>query len=82
MAINGEGRTSLRQKLNTLLMLVRNMRMLQGQQAVNVTKIRNKSIPEKPTLPLIHQEDKKTSLGMLQFGNRFYQSSTNKQKRK
>jgi hypothetical protein len=39
--------------------------MLQDQEAVNVTKRRNKSIPENPTLPLIHQGDKKTSLGML-----------------
>jgi DNA-directed RNA polymerase specialized sigma54-like protein len=71
MAINGAGRTSLPQKLNMPLTLVRNMRILQGQQAVNVSKICNKSIPENPTLPLIHQGDKKTSLGMLQFGNRF-----------
>jgi len=65
MAVNGGGRTSLPQKLNTQLTLVRNTRMLQGQEAVNVTKRRNNSTPEKPTLPLIHQGDKKTSLGML-----------------
>jgi hypothetical protein len=65
MAINGGGRTPLPQKLNTQITLVRNTRMLQGQEAVNVTKRRNISIPEKPTLSLIHQGDKKTSLGML-----------------
>jgi len=65
MAIKGGGQTSLPQKLNAQLTLVRNMRMLQGQEAVNVTKRCNKSNPEKPTLPLIHQGDKKTSLGML-----------------
>jgi hypothetical protein len=56
--------------------------MLQGQEAVNVTKRCNESILEKPTLPLIHQGDKKTSLGMLQFGKMFYQSSASKWKQK
>jgi hypothetical protein len=72
MAINGAGRTSLPQQLNMPLTLVRNMPILQRQQAVNVTKTCNKSIPEKPTLPPIHQGDKKkASLCRLQFGNRF-----------
>jgi len=39
--------------------------MLQGQEAVNVTKRCNKIIPEKPTLPLMYEGDNKTSLGML-----------------
>jgi hypothetical protein len=59
------------------------MRILQRQQTVNVTKIFNKSIPEKPTLPLIHQGDKKTSLCRLQFGIRFaspLQANTNENK--
>jgi len=50
MAINKGGQTSLPQKLNTQLTLVRNVRMLQGQEAVNVTKRRNKSIPKKTEL--------------------------------
>jgi hypothetical protein len=55
MAINEGRRMSLPQKLNTQLTLVTNMLMLQGQEAVNVTKRRKESILEKPNLPLIHR---------------------------